>query len=46
MLVLMENIANGKKKVKYMIEATVNGQWKARNKFPIAEPLYNPNSDY
>ncbi|OWW24586.1 hypothetical protein B4Q04_14810 [Zobellia sp. OII3] len=48
-VVLMENIANGQRVVKYSLEAFVNDSWvplKPMNHFPIAKPPYNPNPGY
>ncbi len=48
-VVLMENIANGQRVAKYILEAFVDGKWqalKAVNYFPIAKKPYNRNPGY
>lgn len=48
-VVLMEQIANGQKVVRYTLEAFLDGEWvplKAANTFPSAKPPYNATPGY
>lgn len=48
-VVMMEQIANGQKVVRYNLEAYVDGKWVAlqhANTFPNSKPPYNPNPGY
>ena len=48
-IVLMEQIANGQKVVRYTLEAEVDRKWvplKSTNKFPSAKSPYNPKPGY